>query len=47
MAVQEVGWDGMDWIRFVRGKGHVVGACECGNEPLGFIKCVVFCVCPS
>jgi len=28
----------MGWIRFVRGKGHVVGACECGNKPLGFYK---------
>ena len=21
------------------GEGQVVGTCECGNEPLGFIKC--------
>jgi hypothetical protein len=24
------------------GQGHVAGACECGNESSGFIKCGVF-----
>jgi hypothetical protein len=25
--------------RFGSGEGQVVGSCECGNEPLGSIKC--------
>jgi hypothetical protein len=34
MDFREVGW-GIDWINLV----HVAGSFECGNEPLGSIKC--------
>jgi hypothetical protein len=34
MDLQEVGCEGMDWIELAQ----VVGTCECGNEPSGFIK---------
>jgi hypothetical protein len=36
--LEEVGWEGMDWIYLAQ----VAGACECGNEPLGSIKCGEF-----
>ena len=29
---------GMDWIDLAQ----VVGSCECGNEPLGSVKCREF-----
>jgi len=28
---------GMQWINLLQ--GQVMGCCECGNEPLGSIKC--------
>jgi len=35
-------WDvgGMDWIDL--SQDRVAGTCECGNEPLGSIKCGEF-----
>jgi hypothetical protein len=38
MDLQEVECGGMDWIELGR-IGKVAGTCECGNEPLGSIKC--------
>jgi hypothetical protein len=35
-------WDGsMDWVDLAK-QGQAVGSCECGNEPLGSIKCREF-----
>jgi len=31
-------WTGSSWLRI----GQVAGACECGNEPSGYIKCGEF-----
>jgi hypothetical protein len=36
--LHEVGCGGMDWIELA----HDTDTCECGNEPLGSIKCGVF-----
>jgi len=36
MDLQEVGCGYMDWI------GLALDACECGNEPLGSVKCGEF-----
>ena len=36
--LQEVGCGDMDWIELAK----VVGSCECGNKPSGFIKCEEF-----
>jgi len=33
---------GMDWINLAQDRGLVAGTCECGNEPLGSIKCGEF-----
>ena len=41
MDLQEVEWEGMDWIA-VSEKGQVAEACECGNEPSGSMKWAVF-----
>jgi len=35
------GIGGMDWIDLAQ-EGLVAGTCECGNEPLGSIKCGEF-----
>ena len=36
-------WDwGIDWIAKAHDGGEVAGACECGNEPFGPIKCGEF-----
>jgi hypothetical protein len=36
----------LDWEhgpdRFGLGQGQMTGSCECGNEPLSFIKCKEF-----
>jgi hypothetical protein len=32
-----MGWGGLDWPG--SGQGQVENSCECGNEPLGSIKC--------
>jgi len=40
MNPQEVGWGGMDWIDLAQ--ALAVGASDCSNEPLGFIKCREF-----
>jgi len=42
MHLQEVGCEGIDWIAVGLVQGQVVGTCECGNEPLGYIKCGEF-----
>jgi hypothetical protein len=36
--LQEMGCGCMDWIELI----EVAGTCECGNEPLGSIKCGEF-----
>jgi hypothetical protein len=33
---------GVYWINLAQDRGLVAGACECGNEPLGSIKCDEF-----
>ena len=39
--LQEIGWErGLDWS--VSGHRQVVGSCECGNDPSGFIQCGEF-----
>jgi hypothetical protein len=38
MGLQKVGCGSMDWIELAQ----VAGACECGNEPSGSIKCEDF-----
>ena len=35
MALQDVGWGGMDWLELAQ----VVDACELCTEPSGSIKC--------
>ena len=40
MDLQEMGCGGMDWIDLAQ--EAVAGTCECGNEPLGSIKCGEF-----
>jgi hypothetical protein len=42
MNLQELAWGGMDWVFSDSGQGQVAGACECGNEPSGSIKCGEF-----
>jgi hypothetical protein len=32
----------MDWIDLVQDRERVADTCECGNEPLGFIKFELF-----
>jgi hypothetical protein len=41
MGLENVGWIG-PWIESASGCGHVVGCCECGNEPSGSRKCGEF-----
>jgi hypothetical protein len=36
------GGRGMDWIDVAQDMGQVVGFCECGDEPVGSIKCREF-----
>jgi hypothetical protein len=38
---RKVGCGGMDWIRLAQDR-EAAGTCECGNEPLGSIKCGEF-----
>jgi hypothetical protein len=38
----EVEWEGMDWIDLAQVRERWRGACECGNEPSGSIKCGEF-----
>jgi hypothetical protein len=42
IGVQEVGWGGMDWIDLSWDRDRWAGSFECGNEPLGSIKCGEF-----
>jgi hypothetical protein len=38
MELQEVGCGGIKWFEMAQ----MVGTCECGKEPSGYIKCVEF-----
>jgi hypothetical protein len=38
MEIQEVGWEGMDWIDMAQDRDRWRALCECGNEPSGSIK---------
>jgi len=40
MDIQEVGCGGMDWR--IDLALDLVGICECGDEPSGFMKCGEF-----
>ena len=42
MDLQEVGYRVMDWIELAQDRAVVAGTCNCGNEPLGSIKCGEF-----
>ena len=42
VALQDIEWVVMDWIRVARDLPLVVGSLEHGNESLGFIKCGEF-----
>jgi len=39
MGLREVGCGGHELDRSGSEYGQVAGTCECGNEPLGSIKC--------
>ena len=40
---EDMGWESVDWIYLAQDtKGSVVDCCEHGNEPAGFVKCVVY-----
>jgi hypothetical protein len=39
MGLEEIGWDGMDWIDLAQGREQWMGSCEHGNEPSGSVKC--------
>jgi len=41
MDLQEVGCGYMDWIGLAQNR-QLADACECGNEPLGSVKCGEF-----
>jgi len=41
MDLQEMGYGYMDWIGLAQDR-QVADACECGNEPLGSVKCGEF-----
>jgi hypothetical protein len=38
MDLEEVLWEGMDWIDLAQDREKVAEACEYGNEPSGSIK---------
>ena len=40
--IKKVGWGGIDWIDLAQEKGQMAGACECGNELSGTLKCGEF-----
>jgi len=42
MDLQEVGYEGLDWIQLAQDGDRLVSTCECGNEILGSIKCGEF-----
>ena len=42
MELREVGWRSVDWIYLAQDKGQVTGACKCGIELSGVIKCREF-----
>jgi hypothetical protein len=39
MELLEIGWGGVDWIGLAQDRDKWERSCECGYEPLGFIKC--------
>jgi hypothetical protein len=39
MDLGAIGWGGMDLIGLAQDGDKVESCCECGNEPLGSIKC--------
>ena len=40
---EDMGWESVDWIYLAQDtKVSVVYCCEHGNEPAGFVKCVVY-----
>jgi hypothetical protein len=38
MYLQEVGFEGMDWIELAQDRDGCRAGCDCGNEPSGSIK---------
>jgi hypothetical protein len=42
MDVRELGWGGVDWIDLAQDRGQVAGACKCGIELRGVVKCGEF-----
>jgi hypothetical protein len=42
MDLQDVRWQGMDWIDLVLDSGQLAGTCKCGNELSGSTKCGEF-----
>jgi len=42
LDIPEVICEGMDWIDLAHDMDRWRGACECGNEPSGSIKCGEF-----
>ena len=39
LDLQGVGCGGMDWIELAHDRDRLAGTCECGNEPIGSMKC--------
>jgi hypothetical protein len=39
MDLGKIVWGGVGWIGLAQDKGQVESSFECGNEPLGSIKC--------
>jgi hypothetical protein len=41
MDLSEMGCGGVDWIELAQNR-QVMGICDCGNEPSGFMQCREF-----